>query len=413
MSRSRSSRWSLAAGIVAVAAVRVLGQDARSLASTGPTPIASLPFELNSNKVYLDVGVNGASHTFILDTGAPSTFLDEQLVGSLGLELEGGGASGGLGQNTVMQHEVHDVALTLGTLALAPQDMGVLPLDRVLRGYEGHAVSGLVGNDITSRYVVEIDYQARMLRWYAPESFEYDGTGHIVPVDMAGHAFVRARVQPFGREAIEATLLVDIGVRNALMLYAPFVMRHELMPPPTLAMQATVGWGIGGEVLSYVGRLAACEVGGFTLPQPVATFATDTSGLQASEEYDGILGAEVLRRFRLFLDLGHRRIILEPNASFDEAFEFDMSGLVLTAEGDDLRSFRVHRVLERSPAAEAGVRAGDGILAVDERPARELTLETLRGLMLEPGARRMLEVQRDGETLRIGLTLRPLVKSAV
>src|SRR5262249_47502162 len=156
---------------------------------------------------------------------------------------------------------------------------GVMALDRVLSGFEGHRVSGLVGNDITSRYVLEIDYEQRVLRWYDPGSFTYDGPGHVLPVDFLGHAFAHVRVQPFGGAPVDATMLVDIGVRNAFMLFAPFVARNELMPPPSRAVWATVGYGIGGEVRNHVGRLASCEVGGFTLAQPVATFATDTSGL--------------------------------------------------------------------------------------------------------------------------------------
>lgn len=41
----------------------------------------------------------------------------------------------------------------------------------------------------------------------------------------------------------------------------------------------------------------------------------DTEGSGASEETDGLVGGEVLHRFKLILDYSRKRMILEPNDS--------------------------------------------------------------------------------------------------
>ena len=85
------------------------------------------------------------------------------------------------------------------------------------------------------------------------------------------------------------------------------------------------------------------------------------------------MGGDILRRFKVIFDYTRKRMILEPNSQFDESFEYDMSGISLTAEGRDYKILRVGRVFEDTPAAEAGLRDGDQILAVDGKPSSELT----------------------------------------
>jgi C-terminal processing protease CtpA/Prc len=155
--------------------------------------------------------------------------------------------------------------------------------------------------------------------------------------------------------------------------------------------------------------MASVEIGDHKIENPIVTLSKDTTGLQATTEYDGILGAEILKHFKLYLDYGHQRVIFEPNKAFRQPFEFDSSGLVLTAEGRDLRSFRVLRVIEGSPAVEAGLREGDELVSLDGRSTSSLTLETLRASLIAPGQSRQIEVRRDGQTSRTRVMLRRLV----
>jgi C-terminal processing protease CtpA/Prc len=94
---------------------------------------------------------------------------------------------------------------------------------------------------------------------------------------------------------------------------------------------------------------------------------------------------------------------LVPNGNFGRLLETDMSGLVLVShEGGVL----VSRVAEESPAMEAGVRQGDRLIALDGKPAAQLSLEAIRAMLIEHGATRLLEVEREGRIFSIPILLR-------
>ncbi len=104
-----------------------------------------------------------------------------------------------------------------------------------------------------------------------------------------------------------------------------------------------------------------------------------------------------------------RRVHLEPAKNFSEPFEFDMSGLGLASEGASFSVFRVMRVLPGTPAAEAGLREGDEILAVAGRPVAGTRLADVRELLRRPGQKIPLRVRRGAEELDFELKTRRLV----
>jgi S1-C subfamily serine protease len=63
-------------------------------------------------------------------------------------------------------------------------------------------------------------------------------------------------------------------------------------------------------------------------------------------------------------------------------------------------------VIEDSPAAAAGIRAGDVLVSVDDRLAGELTPVQLRNLLSVDGATRRLSLERDGRAIQVVLRLR-------
>jgi len=82
----------------------------------------------------------------------------------------------------------------------------------------------------------------------------------------------------------------------------------------------------------------------------------------------------------------------------------DMSGLSLLQRSDG--SIVVDSVAEDGPAAAAGVRDGDLLLAVDGRAASALTLEAIRRLLREEGASRRLSLSRGGQPVELAVRLR-------
>jgi len=153
-------------------------------------------------------------------------------------------------------------------------------------------------------------------------------------------------------------------------------------------------------------------MGSFLMKKPVADFSQDTEGTEGNEagtEYGGLIGAEILRRFKIIIDYSRKRIILEPNRSLSERYEFDMSGISLAAGGKDFKTFKVRALVENSPATGAGLQVGDIITAIGGKSASNVTLEQIRRMFRQEGRSYSLSVERNESLLTIKIKTRRLI----
>lgn len=164
--------------------------------------------------------------------------------------------------------------------------------------------------------------------------------------------------------------------------------------------------GVGGTASAFLGRVKSITLGRYVIEEPVARFSLATKGDYASAKYDGLMGGEIFRRFKMAVDLSRRRIILEPNQALAEAFEVDMSGIELVADGEDFSIFLVDEVEKSSPAGEAGVRGGDRLVTIEERPVSEFTLAQIRRMFMQDGKSYLLGLRREDQLLKVRLKLR-------
>jgi hypothetical protein len=67
-------------------------------------------------------------------------------------------------------------------------------------------------------------------------------------------------------------------------------------------------------VFSPVITLASVAFGEAVISQPNASLSQADAGLNASDEFDGIIGAELLRRFTVTVDYPGRKLRLAPPA---------------------------------------------------------------------------------------------------
>jgi S1-C subfamily serine protease len=129
----------------------------------------------------------------------------------------------------------------------------------------------------------------------------------------------------------------------------------------------------------------------------------------AGDDTQGLLGAEVFRRYRLTLNFRSKQAIFTETPETQTPYEHDMSGMFLIARGDDFRTIQVINIVDGGPAAKAGIKQGDTLIEIDGKPSAKLTLEQLRAEFKAPGATRVLTVQRGSERLTVTLLLQRLV----
>jgi membrane-associated protease RseP (regulator of RpoE activity) len=189
------------------------------------------------------------------------------------------------------------------------------------------------------------------------------------------------------------------------MLTKDYAAAHDVLASLAKTIQARAH-AVGGETTLTVGRVHGLELGPFTIANPVTVLP---EGEIAAPGKAGNIGGKLLRRFRVIFDYSRGRMILEPDAGLSDPDEYDMSGASLSAEAPGFATVRVTRVLESSPAAEAGLTPGDAIVSVDDEPAATLGLSRIRAMFAREGAEYELLVRRGERTLRARLKLRRLV----
>jgi hypothetical protein len=394
---------------IAVAALLTL--LAARPAALAPGAAHECPFEITSNKPFVQVSVNGSGpQWFILDSGCSGGSViarecAERLKLGRGDEAKqhlGAGAGVAVGVATTP-----DVTLRIGGDTLRAPLLRVFTLAHVAP-FEGRSVDGLLGEDFLRRHVVEIDYAQRKIRFFEPSHVVPAGAASVVPITLEnGLAVARGTLTSPGHGPIACRLVIDTGVRATVIFYHPFVTDHRLLAQQSHLLMGTVGGGAGGESIGDIGRVESLRIGPVSFKQPVAIFSRDTVGVFASRDADGIVGGELLRRCKVTFDYPHKRLLLEPYATPPD-FEYDMSGLFLTAHGETFREIVIQSVAAGTPAAEAGLRRGDRIAAIDGQRDADLTLERVRAMFREPTTRR-LDVERGGERFQVKLTTRRLV----
>lgn len=371
----------------------------------------TLPFELVTRHIVLPATVNQSRPlSFVLDTGANSVIVDLGRAKELGLSLAGEVKAGGVGSQTTTGSFVKDATLSVSGVAGFTRPVTLaLPLERLARRF-GHDFDGIIGTVFIKEFVVEIDYEARVIRLHDRLTFTYAGPGESIPIRLnsSGHPTIDAEVTPVDKSPIKGTFVIDVGSGGSLALHSPFVSEHRLPGADVKTIKALGVGGAGGASTGRIGRVSALKIGKFTITNPTVLFSQDTAGAFANAALEGNIGQQVMSRFRVFLDYSRARIILEPSERFGAPFDRASSGLSLTTEGADYKTFRIMDVLENSPASEAGLRPSDVITAIDGRAASELTLTTLLELFERPVSYK-LTVQRGDQTLQLTLTPRQLV----
>jgi hypothetical protein len=284
-----------------------------------------------------------------------------------------------------------------------------IPLVHIAKRF-GHAVDGIIGTSFIREFVVEVDYGARVIRLHDKLTFAYNGPGESVPIALnaAGHPTIQAAVTPVGKGPITGTFVIDIGSGGALALHGPFVKEHGLPGAEAKTIKAIGIGGAGGASQGRIGRVSALKIGSFTIASPTAMFSEDTAGAFANAAIQGNIGQQIMSRFKVFLDYSRTRIILEPSETFGAPFDRAVSGVSLTTEGADYKTFRITDVLENSPASEAGLQPNDIITAIDGRGAATLTITTLLELLERPGSYK-ITVKRGDQTLEVTLAPRHMV----
>ena len=370
-----------------------------------------IPFELVNKNIYLQVTVMHSKPLwFVLDTGVKYACIDLSVAKSLGLELGDQVSAGGGGKDAVLVRMLKSGSFSVVGLDGLTQPVSIaVPFEKLSKA-SGHEFSGILGFDFISQFVIEIDYQKRAITLHGKDSYEYQGQGEALPItfNAASHPQVLAQVIDGDGPPVEGKFTLDLGSGAGLILNKPFVDARGFLESNRQTIQWIEGLSIGGGIPGLVGRVGGIKVGRYLISDPVTVFTQASSGVFATSDSGGNIGAGILEKFKIILDYGRNRIILEPNDKFAQPIEYNRSGLSIISSGTGYRSFEIDAVAEKSPASEAGLRTGDILNAIDGHPAAEYTLSQLRQLIQDAKVCE-LTIDRGNKQLKVKLKPRQLI----
>src|SRR5687767_6281240 len=403
---NRRTYFPLAILLVLLALATGLGQQ------TAPaTKPVSIPFEMVTRHIVVKVTVDKSRPlSFVFDTGAGKGIIDLERAGELGLSLRGRIRVGGAGADTQTGAMVQDARWSLVSLENFSQPVSLaIPLGHIAARF-GNDFDGIIGSEFIKEFVVEVDYEKRLLKLHDKRTFKYNGPGESIPIEFnnQGHPHLEAEITPIDSKPVRAKFVLDLGSGGALALHSPFVNEHRLLEGKRTTIRAIGVGGAGGQSFGKFGRVSELKIGSFKIANPTTLFSQYEAGAFANASLAGNIGQRIAGKFTLFLDYQNRRIIFEPTKSLGEPFDRANPGIALTTEGQSFKTFRITDVLENSPASEAGLQKGDLIMKVDDQSNTDLTITKIQELF-EKSKPYKLTIRRAAQSLQVTLVPRKLI----
>ncbi len=381
----------------------------------------SLNFETINNLVIIPARINGSDTLkFILDTGAGYTLITE--LGrnqSLDLNYEGDISIQGLGSSEAVPALISNGnRLVISGIRGYDQSVIVL-LENVfnLSSFMGIQVNGLMGYDIFSNFIVEVDYNKEKVRFHNIVKFQerYEelkskSDWYLIPVEIDDKKlYLNAEIIQSDSSKIKTRLVVDSGASHGVFLYPE---TSDKIQVPKNTIDSYLGTGLAGDIEGEIGKAYELRVGQIKMGSPVISFP-DSKHIEQALKFgnrNGSIGSEFLRRFTVIYNYSDSTMLLKPNRYFREKFTYNTSGIEITTPYLSLPYYVVSKIREDSPAEVAGIKEGDIIIEIGYKKVYEYTLDEIRDIFQGTSGNVRVLVDRNNKNMSFDLELIDSIK---
>ncbi len=402
---------------------------------------ASFKFELINNVVLVPLTINGMPFSFLLDTGVKETILFANAENSIYLKNQNKMMFRGIG----IEDGVEGILSTENVIEVGGVAVDSLHWLYVIQGAEldissdvGVAINGILGSKFFDSFAVKVDYQKQRLTLF-PHDYDYKKSirrYNYVPLMIENERPYITANMLVDTVWTGGKMLLDMGNTAPLMLFAFLLPQFHLKEP---YVEEYIGRGFNGAVYGKRNRIRKVTLADFTLDYPIVAYP-DSNALfmsKLAENRIGSVGNQILQRFHLLIDYRKKALYLRKNRKFAKPFLVNMAGIEVRHDGMIWRrelvktglpkkqehqmkpdqgitinlandvfqytfvlqpSYRIAGVRKNSPAAAAGIQAGDMLLKVNGKPVGRLTLpKIMSALQSRPGETIRLTLQRSDE----------------
>jgi predicted aspartyl protease len=340
-----------------------------------------IPFQFLSNLIVVPVKLNDSDTlNFILDTGVstiiltdPSIAAKQKMKSVRNVSITGAGEGESLSASVVLSNTIR-----MNGMVAYNQNIVVLEEDKLaLSEYVGIPIHGIFGYDVFNNFVVTIDFALREITLELPTKYKYrKNAGEKYPI-VIEHAkpYLTDIAIVDGGHTVPLKLLIDTGAGHAISLNQT---ANDKIRLPDKVVRVQLGRGLSGIINGSLGRVQKLKLGKLELDNIVASFPDSSSyanKLPTALGRQGGIGCELLRRFKITFNYTDGFIVLKPvKRRLREPFEHNMSGMELIAKGKDYKEFIVEKVVDNSPAFEAGLQEGDQLVIIGNKHTSDLTI---------------------------------------
>ncbi len=346
-----------------------------------------IAFEEYNNLIVIPITINKfLTLKFIVDTGVETAILTEKLFADIldaqyirELKIAGPGI-----EDSVEVYVANRMTFYLpGGLVGKNMNLLVLKEDYLkLSENMGDEIYGIIGYDIFSRFVVEINYQEKKLILHDPKTYKPKRRFTSVPITIINSKPFLSTSISQKQETNSLDIMVDTGASHAALLdFSSSASAEKYLPSNKIVTR--LGTGIGGEISGYLSRLDNLSIAQFSFDSVLFSAPFEgiyNKSIKRGSQY-GTIGGEILRRLHVIIDYRNGKMYLEKSKNYGDAFEHDMSGLTLNAKGENLDTLEIVEIKEYSPAYDAGIRKGDVIVKINGRHLGNSSLSDIVGML--------------------------------
>ncbi|MBL7860352.1 MAG: aspartyl protease family protein [Cyclobacteriaceae bacterium] len=366
------------------------------------------PIEVYNNLVVVPMILNNQLPLkFILDTGVRTSILTEKAYSDI-LNLPYSRKytiAGPGGEKLVDAYVTNNVSLDLPGVQGRGHAMLVLDQDYLeLRNYLGTDVHGILGYELFSRFIIEVNYEQKMLTLMLPQRFREKKRFEWIPIQIEDtKPYLTASIEMNDTTVLSAKLLVDSGASHGLFLETT---SNPKIRVPERHVTSIIGRGLGGVITGQIAKIKSIKLGKYEVTNVITNFPDPNSYMDTLKTSrlvfrNGSIGGEVLSRFTVIYNFPGEKIYLKKNSSLKKEFFFNLSGLTVRAKGARLKNFEITDVRMNSASQLSDVKSGDRILSVNGIEATDLDLNTINAFLnSKPGRRISLQIERDGVRLK-------------
>jgi predicted aspartyl protease len=360
----------------------------------------SVPIRIVGGAVLVTVRINDRDLNFLLDTGSGNSSIDPSMATELKLTPHG---------TKRIQKNFRDLVVDVtevGPVRVLNTDFPRLELAEVnlapLSTALGTPVDGVLGLDVLQGIIFKLNYSkqtlvvgplARLGTLGATVALRRSTGQFLINTDLI---------------SIPTDLVLDTGANSTNLSSATWNLLTKKWTP----RQVVEGIQRAGNPTSpaILVCLPSIRLGGVTLTnQAVRAQTRSDAGAFFLDDFGGILGSDVLRQFEVTFDLRKDTVYLALDVHYTiDLYHYSTVGIQIAR--NDRGVLQVMSVWKNSPAASAGIQAGDLIRSINGQSTESRPLEEISGkLHAKEGTEMKLEIERNATSSTIKVLTQTLL----